>query len=94
MNEVGIQLTLKVIPNAVKSEVVTFNNGVLRIKVAAPPFKGRANQEIINFMSQLLAIPKSSLHILKGHRSRNKILHIFGMTVQELLEQLSGYLAR
>jgi uncharacterized protein (TIGR00251 family) len=92
MNEVRSRLTLKVIPNAVKSEVVAFNDGVLKIKVAAPPVKGRANQVIINFMSQLLAVPKSSLLILKGHQSRNKILHISGMTAQELLEQLSDYL--
>lgn len=92
MNEVGSRLTLKVTPNAAKSEVVAFSDGVLTIKVAAPPVKGRANQEIINFMSQLLAVPKSSLLILKGHRSRNKTLYISGMVIQELLEQLSGYL--
>lgn len=92
MNKAGSRLTLKVIPNAIKNEVILFSNGVLKIKIAASPVKGKVNREIINYISKLLNLPRSSLFILKGHKSRNKILYVDTLTPQQLLEQLAHHL--
>lgn len=92
MNKTGTRLTLKVIPNATKNEVILFSNDVLKIRIAASPVKGKVNREIIKFISQLLSLPRSSLCILKGHKSRDKILYVDGLIPQQLLKQLTHHL--
>lgn len=60
-------LPLRVHPNAVQSKVIDFSEGVLQVRVAAPPAKGKANQELIAFLSKVLGVGKGALTIVKGH---------------------------
>ena len=76
-------------PNAARNELVGFSEGVLRVKVAAPPVKGKANKELIAFLAQKLGLSKGDLTILKGHSSRNKLISIAGLTREELTRRLS-----
>lgn len=58
-------ITIKIIPNARNNEFVTvMDNGVLKIKVAAIPEKGRANKELISFLSKELRLNKDCIHIM------------------------------
>jgi uncharacterized protein (TIGR00251 family) len=84
-----IKISVKVQPNAGKNAIVGLTDGVWRIKVAAPPDKGKANKELIDFLSDTLGVKKDSLSISKGHTSHNKILSIEGLTPEEVLERLS-----
>lgn len=77
-------------PNAARNELAGFAEGVLRIKVAAPPVKGKANKELIAFLAQKLGLNKGDLIILKGHTSRNKLISISGLTREELNQRLSA----
>ena len=61
-----------------------FNGEVLQVKVAAPPIKGKANKELVSFLSQVLGISKNTLTILKGHTSRNKVILVTGLSQEEL----------
>jgi len=81
---------LRVHPNAAKNEVVDFTNGVLGVRIAAPPVKGKANKELIAFLSQLLGVSKSSLTILKGHTTRHKVVAIKGLSHEEVIKLLSS----
>ena len=56
-----------------------FTEGMLRVKVTAPPTRGKANQELIAFLGQLFDVGKSSVTIIKGHTSRNKLIAIDGL---------------
>ena len=76
-------------PNAARNELAGFAEGVLRVKVAAPPVKGKANKELIALLAQRLGLSKGDLVILKGHTSRNKIISIAGLTREELNRRLS-----
>ncbi len=76
-------------PNAARNELAGFSEGVLRVKVAAPPVKGKANKELIAFLAQKLGLSKGDLTILKGHTSRNKLISIVGLTREELNQRLS-----
>ncbi len=67
---------------------MSFSDGVLRIKVSAPPSKGKANRELIDFLSRLLGVSKVSLNIIKGHTSRNKVVAIDGLSREEVMERL------
>ena len=77
-------------PNAARNELAGFAEGVLRVKVAAPPVKGKANKELIVFLAQKLGLSKGDLVILKGHTSRNKLISIAGLTREELNRRLSA----
>ena len=81
---------MQVYPNAAKNEVVDFIDGVLRVKVAAPPVKGKANKELIAFLSRVLSVEKSSISIAKGHTSRRKVIAIDGLSQEEVMKRLSS----
>lgn len=70
------KLSVRVIPNASKNEVAGKDGGTWRIRLAAPPVDGKANDALIEFLSDVLDLPKSDISIIKGHASKQKILDI------------------
>jgi uncharacterized protein (TIGR00251 family) len=82
------RISLHVYPNAARNEVVGFTGGVLQVKVSAPPVKGKANRELIAFLSQVLRVGKGTLTIIKGHTSRNKVIAIGGLSQEEVIRRL------
>jgi uncharacterized protein (TIGR00251 family) len=89
VNHQDRRLQVKVQPGAGRNEVAGFSGGVLQIKIAAPPEKGRANRELIDFLSRLLDVRKSAIAIVKGATSRNKLIAVEGLTASEILRRLS-----
>jgi len=83
------KISLRVYPNASRNEVAGFSEGVLRVKVSAPPIRGKANRELITFLSQLLGVSKGSIDIIKGHTARNKVVVIDGLSQEEVMNRLS-----
>ena len=83
------QLKLKVTPNAARSEITGYKGGVLHIRIAAAPVKGRANRELVAVLSRALGISKSAIAIVKGQMSRNKVIEIEGLNDKEIIERLS-----
>ena len=82
------KISLRVYPNASRSEVVGFVGGVLRVKVAVPPIRGKANKELITLLSRLFGVSKGSIDIIKGHTSRNKVVVIDGLSQEEVMSRL------
>ena len=76
----GIRLAVKVTPHAGRNEITGFKDGVLQVKVAAAPEKGKANKELTDFLAEKLGIKKSSVFIIKGQTSRYKVLFIQGIS--------------
>lgn len=81
-------LRLHVHPNSGRNEITGFKDGTIEIKVAAPPVKGKANKELIDFLSRKLGVSKASLIITKGHTSRNKVITIDGPDREEIIHRL------
>jgi len=81
-------------PNAARNQVVGFTGKALHVKVAAPPVKGKANKELISYLSQILNVSKGRIRIIKGHTARNKVIAIDGISQQEITELLSHILSR
>ncbi len=79
---------VQVHPNAGKNVVVGFNDNILQLKIAAPPVEGKANQELIKFLSKLLDIRKSDISIDKGVNGRRKTVTFFGIEHDELVKRL------
>lgn len=69
-------LSVKVIPNAHKNQIVGWENGELKVRIAAIPEKGEANDELIAFLAKHFKIRKSSIQLISGATSRHKRLKI------------------
>jgi len=78
----------KITPNTAKSRVVGYIGKALKIQIAAPPEKGKANEELIYFLSKLLNVPKSAVRILTGETGRLKRVSIEGLSVEEIWERI------
>lgn len=71
----GIILTIKVIPNSSKNELIKTETG-LRLKITAPPVDNKANKFVLEFLSKRFKVPKTSIKILKGNTSREKTIFV------------------
>jgi uncharacterized protein (TIGR00251 family) len=77
-------LAIKAVPNAPRSAVVGWLGEALKVKVHAPALEGRANDELCEFLADALALPHRAVTVLQGDKSRQKILHISGLTLAEV----------
>ncbi len=75
-----IIIQIKVTPNASKNQLIGYQEGVLRVRIRGVPEKGRVNEELIEFLADILGIAKSQIEILSGHTSRLKRLKIEGIS--------------
>ena len=69
-------LTLHIQPGAKKTEVVGLHGDALKIRLAAPPVDGKANQALIGFIAERLDVAKSAVTLKSGLSSRRKVLEI------------------
>ena len=81
-------IPIRVHPNAARNEIVAFTDGILRVKIAAPPVRGRANKELLDFLCRRLALGKDRVSLIKGHTARNKLVAIDGLSQEAVSELL------
>ncbi len=84
----AILLTLHVQPGAKRSEVSGLHGDALKIRLAAPPIEGRANEALLRFIAELFEVPLRNVELLRGAQSRHKMVKITGSAVSP--EQLVG----
>ena len=75
-------------PRSARDEVVGWEGDVLRARVAAPPVQGRANEALLRLLAEALGVPKSSLRIVRGQRSREKLVAVDGLDAAEARRRL------
>lgn len=71
-----LEIAIKVIPNAKKTEAVGVENDALKVRLSALPIEGRANEELIAFFSKNFKIAKSDVDIISGELGRNKRVRV------------------
>jgi uncharacterized protein (TIGR00251 family) len=71
-------LRVRVVPRASRSEVAGEHDGSLRIRIAAPPVDGAANEELIRVLAKTFKVSRSAVRILNGHNGRIKQVSIDG----------------
>jgi uncharacterized protein (TIGR00251 family) len=86
-------LEVHVQPGAKSNEMVGLRDGVLWVRVMAPPHKGQANQELLALIAQALVIAKNDVALIRGHTSRHKLMAIKGLSSGELEERLAQALS-
>ena len=83
-----IEIAVRVIPRARKTEFAGFRDDVLVVRVAAPPVEGAANDALIDLLARVLQIPRRTVRILKGDHSRHKRVAIDGVNVEAVRARL------
>lgn len=86
-----MRITVHVSTNAKNNSIALGENGVYKLKINSQPIEGRANKDIIKYLSKLLKVSKSSITIAMGERSKNKVIDIDCSS--ELEEAIKGKLA-
>ena len=90
MSERQESITIQVQPNARRNEVLGFEDGILHLKIAAPPVKGKANRELIELLSKLLGVSKGSINIERGITGRRKVIAIAGLDREQIVARLGA----
>jgi uncharacterized protein (TIGR00251 family) len=73
------RLSLKVVPGSSRDEVVGWLGDSLKVKVKAPPEKGRANEAVIALLADRLGVDASSIAVVSGHGSPAKVVAVEGI---------------
>ena len=84
----GIVLVAKIVPGSSKTALAGALDSMVKIKVAAPPEKGKANQCLIAFLAKQLGVKKNAIHIVSGQTSPVKHVKIEGISARTCLEKL------
>jgi len=75
--KLGAALTIHVTPRSRKTEFGgVMEDGTLRVRVAAPPVEGKANKALIKFLAEHFNVKKSQIKIVKGEKSRDKVVEV------------------
>ncbi len=82
------RISVRVYPGAAGNEVTGFANGVLLVRISAPPVRGKANRELVAFLSRLLDVSRDRVQIIRGNTSRNKIVAIDGWSKEAAIRRL------
>jgi len=81
-------LPVHVRPSAGRNEVTGFTVDALQVKIAAPPVQGKANRELLVFLSQQLGVRQDALTIIRGLSSRYKLVRVDGLNIVEIRQRL------
>jgi uncharacterized protein len=89
VSENEIRISVKVTPNSPFNQIQGLANGVWKVRVAAPPDKGKANKELLDFLTRKLNLRKDNLTLLRGASSRTKMIGVTGLAQEEVFRLLS-----
>jgi uncharacterized protein len=83
-------LRVKVVPRASRNEVVGWRDGVLRVRVMAPPQDGRANSAVLALLAEVLGVRAGALTVAAGHASAHKRVAIHGLARAEVERRIAA----
>ena len=69
-------IKIKISPNASRNEIIKTEDGV-KIKITAQPIDNKANKALVEFLSKEFKVPKTSIEILKGSVSKDKVIAFY-----------------
>jgi hypothetical protein len=83
-------LRFHVVPNAKSDEIVSEHGDAIKIKLRVPAVEGKANTALRAFLAEKLNIPERTVVLERGHKSRDKVVRIEGLSEEDLRRQLSA----
>ena len=82
------RINVYVQPRAARTEVVGTHGGAVKIRLAAPPVDGAANDALVEFLSDRLGTRKTNVRVVSGHASRRKVIEIDGVDTATIRSSL------
>ena len=83
MSAAPVRVCLRVNPGASRAEIVGRHGDAWKVRVTAPPDRGRANEAVVALLADTLAVDRSDVTLVSGHASRDKIVEIGGLAADE-----------
>jgi uncharacterized protein (TIGR00251 family) len=81
----GAALSVKVIPRARQTALAgVMDDGTLKVRLAAPPVDGAANKALVEFLAEILDLPKNQIDIVAGHTSERKLVSLLGVSPEQV----------
>ncbi|MEK7374584.1 MAG: DUF167 domain-containing protein [Thermodesulfobacteriota bacterium] len=80
----GVVFRIRVVPRASRCEVAGIQDDALKLRITAPPVEGKANEECIRLLAELLGVKKTQVTIIAGHASRTKTVSVEGRKAREI----------
>ena len=87
--EGGVVFAVKIVPGASKTSVCGLLDSALKIRVSAPPQRGKANQRLLEFLAKQLGVKKNAVSIISGKTSPVKRVCVLGLSAEMLLKKLN-----
>ena len=84
----GVTIKVRVQPRASRTEIIGEHAGAIKMRVAAPPVDGKANEECRRYLAKLLKVGATSVEIISGDSSRNKVIRVANISALRVLEAL------
>lgn len=79
----GVVFTVKVVPGSSRTVLAGLLDGMLKVKVAAPPEKGKANQCLTEFLAEKIGVKKKAVSVVSGLTSAVKQISVSGASISE-----------
>ena len=83
-----VRLRVRVTPRAGRDHIDGAADGVLRVRLAAPPVEGRANEALVRLLARALALPPRDVRVVRGQAARDKLVEIDGLAAAEVRRRL------
>jgi hypothetical protein len=83
-------LSVRVTPRSSRDELQGWQDGVLRVRLKAPPVDGRANEALCRYLASLLGVPAGDVTVVGGQTARIKRLRVEGLAADEMKTRLGG----
>ncbi len=85
----GVEINIHVLPRSSQSKITGLHDDAVKVKLTKPPVDGQANAECCRVVAKYFGLSKSQVSILKGASSKQKTLLVEGVSVSEVIKQLS-----
>jgi len=85
----GVRVAVQIQPNAKKTEVVGVLDDALKIKLAAQPIEGKANEALVKWLASSLGVSRSSVTLTHGQTSKKKLLEVAGVGLEDVVRLLN-----
>lgn len=81
-------ISVRVRPRASRDRVLGMRDGALRVSVTPPPHDGKANAALLGLLAETLGVAKSRLRVVRGRSSRDKVVVVDGLALEEVMSKL------
>lgn len=90
----GATFSVHVQPRASRNEICGLHGDAIKIRLTSPPVEGEANRLCIEYLARLFGVPKSSMAIIAGEKSRQKTIRVSGIDPESIRKILAGLISR